>query len=190
MQTQFKFFQTLPGVAVLTGLILMIPLIAMQFSPEVDWSAFDFLIMGLLLFSTGAGFVLITRQVSNMVYRAGMAGAVGTTFLMIWANIAVGLIGAGPHWGNFMYAGVVAVVLIGTYLSEFTAKGMERTMIAAAVSLVVLAAVALAAGMADYPASSTVEILAVNGFFFTLYFVSALLFRFVALEQGKQKTGV
>lgn len=190
MQTQFKFFQTLPGVAVLTGLILMIPLIAMQFSTEVDWSAFDFLIMGILLFCTGAVFVLLTRQASNMVYRAGMAGAIGTTLLMIWSNIAVGLIGAGPHWGNFMYAGVVAVVLIGTYFSAFTAKGMERAMIAASLSLVVLAVVALAAGMANYPGSSTVEILAVNGFFFALYFGSALLFRFVALEQGEQKTGV
>lgn len=189
MQGQLKFFQTLTGVAVLTGVVLMIPLIAMQFTPHVNWSVGDFMVMGILLFSMGSAFVLITRYASHLVYKAGALGAIGTTFLMIWANLAVGLIGAGPHWGNLMYAGVVAVVLIGTYLSRFTAKGMERTMIAAAFSLVVLAVVALAAGMADYPASSTVEILAVNGFFFTLYAVSALLFRFVALEQDKQKSG-
>jgi hypothetical protein len=187
MQAQRNFFQSIPGVAVITASLLAIPLIAMQFTNQVNWSVGDFVIMGILLFTTGSAFVIITRHTANLANRAAFAAAIGSTFLMIWANAAVGLIGAGPHWGNFMYAGVVATVLIGTYLSRFTAQGMERTMFATSFTLLLVAAIALMANMDEYPGSSVVEILAVNGFFCALYFVAGLLFRYVSFSQSPAK---
>ena len=35
-------------------ILLLVPLIAMQFTEEVNWSVFDFMIMGTLLFALGA----------------------------------------------------------------------------------------------------------------------------------------
>jgi len=187
MKSFINFVHSIPGVAVITLLILSIPLIAMQFTQEVDWSFMDFVIMGILIFSTGSMYVLLTRFTSNVIYRAAMGAAIGTTFLLVWANLAVGLIGGGPHAGNLMYIGVVAVVLVGTFFSNFTAKGMERVMMGAAFSLVVVAVVALLANMQSYPGSSVVEIIAVNAFFMFLYLITALLFRYVALYPAENK---
>ena len=184
MTKQTKLYPSIAGVALATVLILLVPLVAMQFTDEVNWGAADFIIMGALLFCTGLAYVLITRYAPNFVYRAAVASAIGTTFLMIWANLAVGLIGAGPHAGNLMYIGVVATVIIGTFLSRFTPKGMERAMLAAALALVLVAVIAMLANMDEYPGSSVAEIIGVNAFFVALYSVSALLFRYLALEQS------
>jgi hypothetical protein len=42
--------------------------------------------------------------------------------------------------------------------------------------------------MHQYPGSSVVEIIGVNTFFATLFSISGLLFRFVALQQSKEKS--
>jgi hypothetical protein len=182
MQKQTKFFPSIGIVAIVTAIILMIPLIAMQFTNEVNWSVADFIVMGILLFSTGTAYVFISRQGANFVYKAAVAASIGTTFLLIWVNLAVGLIGSGPHAGNMTYIGVVAVVIFGTFLSRFTARGMELTMFAASFSLVLVAVIALVTGMQNYPASSVGEIIGVNAFFAMLFAISGLLFRYVAMN--------
>jgi hypothetical protein len=97
---------------------------------------------------------------------------------MMYVNLAVGLIGGGPNPGNLMYIGVVIVVIFGMILSRLRPAGMERTSYAAAISLAVIAVIALVAKMHEYPGSSVIEILGVNGFFATLFLVSGLLFQF------------
>lgn len=186
MEKQSKFNQSILRVALATALILLVPLVAMQFTNEVDWGVGDFIVMGALLFSIGFSYVLATRYISNIVFKIAIGFALGTTLFMIWANLAVGLIGSGPHWGNLLYLGVVAVGIIGTILSRFTPGGMERAMYAMALALVLIAAIALFANMHQNPGSSVTEIIGVNGFFATLFAVSGLLFRYVALEQSQQ----
>ncbi len=188
MKKHINFFLTIPGVAAITALILMVPLIAMQFTHEVNWSVFDFMLMGVLIFSTGAAYVLITRYASNLAYRLAFFAAIGSSFLLIWVNLAVGLIGGGPNAGNLMYIGVLCVLIVGTYLSRFTSVGMERVMLATAFSIIVVAIIALLMGMDKYPGSSIGEIIGVNAFFAMLFFVSALLFRFVSLQQPAEKS--
>jgi len=188
MKNLSKFLHTIPGAAVITILILSIPLIAMQFTQEVDWSVGDFIVMGILIFSMAVAYVLLARYAPNFIHRAAIGSSVGSTFFLIWANLAVGLIGAGPHAGNLMYIGVVAVVIIGTYFSRFTAKGMELTMFSAAFSIVLVAVIALLANMQSYPNSSVAEIISVNAFFAFLYCISGLLFRFQALQRTPEKS--
>ena len=103
MKKQIHYFQTIPGVALATVLLLLVPWLAMQYTDEVNWSLADFLIAGVLLFSAGLSYVLITQSATNFIYRTAIAAAMGTTIFLIWANLAVGLIGAGPNPGNLMY---------------------------------------------------------------------------------------
>ncbi|QOI98187.1 MAG: hypothetical protein HRU69_12140 [Flammeovirgaceae bacterium] len=183
MEKLLKFLHTVPGVALVTALLLLVPLIAMQFTTEVQWSVFDFIVMGILVFGTGVVYVLVTRHAPGLINRVAVASAIGSTFLLVWANLAVGLIGGGPNPGNLMYIGVVAVIIIGTYLSRFTAKGMEHTMLAASGSIVLVAILALLTGMQHYPGSSVGEIIGVNAFFAGLFAVSGLLFRYIVISE-------
>lgn len=186
MEKQQKFSTSIFSVALVgTALILLVPLIAQQFTTEVNWSVADFLVMGALIFSTTLTFLLIVKSVKSLVYKAAVIMGIGSTFLMIWANLAVGLIGSGPNLGNLLYLGVIAIGFIGTFLSRFTPVGMERTMNAMALAIILLAVIALLTNMQQYPGSSVAEIIGVNGFFAALFAISGLLFRFVAIGQTK-----
>lgn len=180
MKYKTPFSQSVLRVAGVTVLILLVPFVAMQFTTEVNWSVGDFIVMGALLFSIGFSYVLATRYASTIVFKIAMGFALVSMLLMIWANLAVGLIGSGPNLDNLMYLGVVAVGIIGTILSRFTAGGMERTMYAMAIALMLLAIIALLANMQRYSDSSVAEIVGVNGFFAILFSVAGLLFRYVA----------
>ena len=77
-------------IALATALLLLIPLIAMQFSTAVNWSLLDFIVMGTLLFGSGSLFVLVARRVPSKYWLAiGIVFAVG--FLYLWAELAVGI---------------------------------------------------------------------------------------------------
>lgn len=80
-------------IALATLLILLVPLIAMQFTEEVDWSPFDFIFMGTLLFGTGLAYKFIARKMVKRAHRIAVAIALAIVLLLIWAQLAVGLIG-------------------------------------------------------------------------------------------------
>lgn len=77
-------------IAIATAAILSIPLIAMQFTTEVDWKLNDFIIMGVLLFGTGFAFVHVARVVPRK-YRIVTGIAFFVALLYIWAELAVGI---------------------------------------------------------------------------------------------------
>jgi len=85
-------------VGVATALILLVPLIAMQFSADVVWGLFDFIIMGALLFGAGSMFVLAARRVRG-TKRVIIGVVLFVIFLLIWAELAVGLFGT-PFAGS------------------------------------------------------------------------------------------
>jgi hypothetical protein len=184
MEKQNNLRHSIFYVVLVTFIILMVPFVAMQFTNEVNWSVGDFVVMGTLLFGAGLAFVLISRHTNNFVYKAAVGLAVISSLLLVWVNLAVGLIGSGPNIGNLMYIGVIGVIVIGTYLSRFTPAGMENVMFIAAFSLVLVAMIALLANMQQFPGSSVVEIILVNLFFAILFAVSGLLFRHVALNKS------
>lgn len=77
-------------IVLATGAILLIPLIAMQFTNEVDWDAADFIIIGILLFGMGSLFVLTARKIQKK-HRL-IAGVIFIlAILYIWAELAVGI---------------------------------------------------------------------------------------------------
>lgn len=79
--------------------ILSIPLIAMQFSDEVDWKAFDFLVMGTLLLMVGIAVEGVLRRVKSTNGRVVMLLVIGLLFLLTWAELAVGIFGS-PFAGS------------------------------------------------------------------------------------------
>ncbi len=77
-------------IALGTAAILSIPLIAMQFTSEVNWDLSDFVIMGIVLFGMGFLFVHIAR-VAPRKYRTLIGIAITLITLYIWAELAVGI---------------------------------------------------------------------------------------------------
>lgn len=80
-------------------LLLLIPLAAMQFSSEVNWSLFDFVIMGFLLLALGFGIRFIRNKKSILKYPLLMIIAVVVLFFIVWAELAVGIFGS-PFAGS------------------------------------------------------------------------------------------
>jgi hypothetical protein len=70
---------------------LLIPFIAMQFTTEVHWTLFDFIVAAVLLFSAAMVIDLIIRKVKEKTYRIIFSMVVLLVFLLIWAEIAVGI---------------------------------------------------------------------------------------------------
>lgn len=90
-----RFFLMLTTVIIL----LLIPLIAMQFTPEVDWDGRDFLIMGILLLGTATICELVLRTVKSKTHRLLICAGVLLVFFLIWAELAVGIFGS-PFAGS------------------------------------------------------------------------------------------
>ena len=83
--------QAILGVALLTGVLLLVPLIAMQFTREVSWGLVDFLAAGGLIFAAGTAIVVARRRIARPGARAAVIAAVALAFALVWAELAVGL---------------------------------------------------------------------------------------------------
>lgn len=183
-------FRSIAKLAAATGLLLLIPLIAMQFTDEVVWTHNDFILMGFLLFIPALAYTLITRNSGEVVYKVALGFALFTGFFLIWSNLAVGLIGSENNAINTLYFGVIFVGIIGAFVARFNPKGLTNTMFAMAITQAIIAVVAFSSGAANLPESSVYEILMVNGFFITLFIVGAMLFRFAAVDQTSESSGL
>lgn len=113
--------------------LLLLPLIAMQFTREVNWAAMDFMVMGTMLALVGGAFELVMRVARSHHYVFGAALAVGAAFLTTWVNLAVGIIGNEHNPVNLAFFAVPVVALIGASLARLAPAGMARAMIAAAI---------------------------------------------------------
>ncbi len=111
--------------------LLLTPLVAMQFTREVQWTGSDFVFAALMFATVGGLLELAVRMTRNSFYRAGAAFAVLSAFLLVWANGAIGLIGNGDHPVNTVFMGVPLIALAGSALARFKARGMAQAMFAA-----------------------------------------------------------
>jgi len=75
--------------------LLLIPLIAMQFTSEVNWSLSDFVIMGVMIFVTGTMINLTRLKMSK--YKIAGVLTILVLFLWLWAELAVGVF---TNWGS------------------------------------------------------------------------------------------
>lgn len=167
------------------ALLLLLPLVAMQFTNEVNWDAADFIIFGALLAGAGLTFELAVRRTGNYAYRFAVGVALAAAFLLVWINGAVGIIGNERNDANLMYFGVLAVGIIGSLIARFRPQGMAYALFATALAQVVVAAVALTAGWGSTTSNWPWDILGLTGFFTAMFVGSALLFR----RAGRESAG-
>jgi hypothetical protein len=88
------------SVFIITAGILMIPLIAMQFTSEVDWKIGDFTIIGILLSVIGLLIVAASRKIKNINHRILVIVALLGILFLTWVHLAVGIIDSAPFAGS------------------------------------------------------------------------------------------
>jgi hypothetical protein len=159
------------------ALLLLLPFVAMRFTAEVTWTAFDFAVLGALLAAAGLGLELAVRRSGNVAYRIAAGLALAAAFLLVLINGAVGIIGSEHEDANLLYGLVLAAAFLGAILARFRPAGMARAMAAAALVQLLVPAIALASGLGAKPLVWSPEVLVLTGLFAALWLGSALLFR-------------
>jgi NhaP-type Na+/H+ or K+/H+ antiporter len=79
------------AIATSTALLLLIPLMAMQFTREVSWGTGDFLAAGALLFGAGCAILWACRRVRQRLRRRMVVAVICLAVALLWAELAVGL---------------------------------------------------------------------------------------------------
>lgn len=78
-------------------LLLSLPLVVMQVTDEVDWTASDFVVFGALLAVVCGAFELAMRLLATRAARIVADIVIVLAFLWLWAELAVGVF---THWGS------------------------------------------------------------------------------------------
>lgn len=120
--------------------LLLVPLIAMQYSDEVQWTAFDFVFAGGMLFGSLAVFELALWRAPSLAYLGGVIFALGTSFVLIWVSGAVGIIGSEDNPANLWFLGIPLLVAIWAVAGMFRARVLMLVMFAAALAQVAIGA--------------------------------------------------
>lgn len=87
------------GIVLTVVFLLLIPLIAMQFTNEVNWNLADFVVAGVLLLGTGLICELVMRKVKKTNHRIILCTVLLAALLLVWIELAVGLFGT-PFAGS------------------------------------------------------------------------------------------
>jgi 4-amino-4-deoxy-L-arabinose transferase-like glycosyltransferase len=165
------------GWAIPVGL-LMVPWLA-----QWPWTTSDFILAGAMFGIVGGTFELAVRASGNLAYRGGVAVALATAFLLVWINLAVGIIGNEDNPLNLMFFGVIAAALVGAIVARFRADGMARAMTGAAIIQGLIGAGVFTAGAGESEPPGPIGILLLIEFFAVAWLVSAWLFRRAARDE-------
>ena len=79
--------------------LLIIPLLGVILTNSVEWSMFDFLLMGSLLLVLGIGIELTSLNFKQLNTRIAIISFIILLFLLIWIELAVGIFNS-PFVGN------------------------------------------------------------------------------------------
>ena len=172
-----------------TALVLLAaPFVAMRLDADgVDWNAVDFIFAGLLFAIVGGLLELTVSKVRNGWYRAGAAAALLANLLVIWSNLAVGIVGSERNPANQLFFLALLVGIAAAAAGRFRAIGMARAMLASAVSLMIAFVIA-STGATDEPLVKHVLEFAGTSFFAALLLTSAWLFRRAARDQSSSSS--
>lgn len=171
----WKRLRPLPWIG--AAALLMLPLVAMRFTDEVQWSGVDVLVMALLLAAVCAAFELGLRKAPNSTCMLATGMAVGTGFLLAWVTLAVGIIGNENEPANLMFFGVLAIGLVAVIRSGLQPRRLA--MAALVVAVAQLAATAATAVLAEGP------VFLLSAIFAVLWLIAAWLFALSARQAAE-----
>ncbi len=168
------------------ALLFLLPVAAKSLS-DLPWTAFDFFVWGLMLLVACGAFELMMRMSGHWAYRVGAAVAIGAGFLLVWINLAVGIIGSEDEPANLMYAGVLCVGVVGAAVGRFEARPMALTLFAMAGLTVAAGLIALVSGWGAEGENWPQVIIVLTGVFAALWSLSGGLFR--RAVRAQERTG-
>lgn len=149
------------------ALILAVPAIAMQFSKEIAWGIEDFLVVGALLAAVCGTIELALRASTSALYRVGVALAAIGGFLLVFVNLAIGIIGDEQNPKNLIFFAIPALGFLGALIGRFKAALLVKL-------LVIMAALQLST-IFMAPAELLRVMIPFTGLFVGLWLLSALL---------------
>lgn len=161
-------------------LLLLLPLLGMQFSDEVDWDAADFIALGAMLAAACGSFELAAWKSDNRAYRTAVGVALVAGFALVWLNLAVGIIGTEDNPANLMFAGVLAVAIVGAMLARLRPDGMALAMLATALAQALVAVIVLL--------GESGKAFVLTSCFVVPWLLSAWFFRKAAQDEGPAGT--
>lgn len=158
--------------------LILAPLVAMQFPASgVNWTMFDFLFAAVLIGGVGGLFELAARASASWAYRGGAALALLTSFLLVWINGAVGIIGNEDNPANLVFGVIILMAIAGTIVAKAKADGMVRAMAVAASAQAIVGLVVFARGVAANEPPGAFGLLVLIEGFAAMWLGSAFLFR-------------
>jgi len=157
------------------------------FADYVEIPARIFAVAGCLAFDIRLTPVRRTEHMqSSAAYRFGVGLALTAAFLIVWLNAAAGLIGIeDDDPANLLYAGVLAIGLVGALIARFQPRGLSRALFATALAQALVGVIALR--LPNTAGSAQIVIL--HGVFVALFAGAALLFRRAARSGFSPRTG-
>jgi hypothetical protein len=144
---------------------------------EFQWTGADFAAAALLLGVPCLLFEVALRMArgSNAYIVAACLG-LGTGFLTVWINLAVGIIGDEDNAANWVFVAVLAVAVVGALIARLRPAGLSRAMVVTGVAQLLVAPYAWSLGSPEGVATSLV--------FAAAWFGAAVLFRVAARQPG------
>ena len=165
--------------------LLIAPAVAMQFTREVQWTAFDFVFAAVLLFGATGTVDIAIRKGGSTSYRLGAGLAVLVSFLLIWVNGAVGVIGDEDNPANLVFIAIIAIAASGAVAARFEARGMARAMLIAFVLNAAIAVLVPVYGWGGDEPPGTVRLVMLIGVFAMMWGLSSALFAKAARDRGQ-----
>ena len=118
--------------------LLLLPLVAMQFTQEVQWTGGDFAVFGVMLLVVCVAYEVAARIARNNAFIVGVGVAAAACFLTVWVNLAVGIVGNENNPVNEVFFITPLVALSASLVALFRPRGMVWAMGAAAVSQLIV----------------------------------------------------
>lgn len=159
------------------ALVLLMPLLAMQLSDEMNWGAEDFIWLAAMVTAFGLMFEVGLTWSRSLFYRAGLVVALASSFMLIWVMVAVGMIGSEGNSLNLLYFATLGGGALVAAQARFAAEGMMRALLVVAAGQIVVCGVALVSGAGVIQAPTVLRLIAATGFFTALWLSAAALFR-------------
>jgi len=88
----FNFSKRIVTYILIVIAILSLPLIAMQFTNEVNWTLFDFFMASFLIITSLTLIEITLQNFKNKTFKITTVFVILFLFLLIWGDLSVGIL--------------------------------------------------------------------------------------------------